>query len=45
MSDKLVHDRVGLFGKGRIDLLASLESLVVDTWPTPEHNAFAGCNP
>jgi thermitase len=34
----------GRLGEGRIDLLASLESLVAHTWPTPEHNVFAGCN-
>jgi thermitase len=34
----------GELGEGRIDLLASLESLVANTWPTPEHNLFAGCN-
>ena len=34
----------GQLGEGRIDLLASLESLVEDTWPTPEHNVFAGCS-
>jgi thermitase len=34
----------GRLGEGRIDLLASLESLVAATWPTPEHNVFAGCN-
>ena len=34
----------GWLGEGRIDLLASLESLVADTWPAPEHNVFAGCN-
>ena len=31
-------------GEGRIDLLASLESLVNNTWPAPEHNVFANCN-
>lgn len=34
----------GQLGEGRIDLFASLESLVADTWPTPERNVFAGCN-
>jgi subtilisin family serine protease len=34
----------GQLGEGRIDLFASLESLVAHTWPTPEHNVFAGCN-
>jgi len=34
----------GRLGEGRIDLFASLESLVAATWPTPEHNVFAGCN-
>jgi thermitase len=34
----------GQLGEGRIDLFASLESLVADTWPTPEHNVLAGCN-
>ena len=34
----------GRLGEGRIDLLASLESLVTSAWPTPEHNVFAGCN-
>jgi thermitase len=34
----------GELGEGRIDLLASLESLVAATWPTPEHNLFADCN-
>ena len=34
----------GQLGEGRIDLFASLESLVAGTWPTPEHNVFAGCN-
>ena len=34
----------GWLGEGRIDLLASLESLVAGTWPAPEHNVFAGCN-
>ena len=31
-------------GDGRIDLLASLESLVANAWPPPERNLFAGCN-
>jgi thermitase len=35
----------GLLGEGRIDLLASLKSLVTNAWPTPEHNVFADCNP
>ena len=34
----------GRLGEGRIDLFASLESLVADTWPTPEHNVLAGCD-
>ena len=34
----------GRLGEGRIDLLASLESLVTNAWPTPERNVFAGCN-
>ena len=34
----------GKLGEGRIDLLASLESLVADTWPPPERNVFSGCN-
>jgi subtilisin family serine protease len=34
----------GQLGEGRIDLLASLESLVAHTWPAPEHNVFASCN-
>lgn len=34
----------GQLGEGRIDLLASLELLVADTWPPPERNVFAGCN-
>jgi len=34
----------GQLGEGRIDLLASLESLVAGTWPAPEHDVFAGCN-
>ena len=34
----------GWLGEGRIDLLASLASLVAGTWPAPEHNVFAGCN-
>jgi subtilisin family serine protease len=34
----------GQLGEGRIDLFASLESLVADTWPTPEHNVLAGCD-
>jgi thermitase len=34
----------GQLGEGRIDLLASLESLVAHTWPAPERNVFAGCN-
>ncbi len=34
----------GLLGAGEIDILESLESLEAGTWPTPEHNLFAGCN-
>ena len=34
----------GGLGEGRIDLLASLESLAANNWPTAEHNLFAGCN-
>ena len=34
----------GRLGEGRIDILASLESLVTNAWPTPERNVFAGCN-
>ena len=34
----------GQLGEGRINLLASLESLSSNTWATPEHNLFAGCN-
>ena len=34
----------GELGEGRIDLVSSLESLVNNTWPTAEHNVFAGCN-
>src|SRR4029453_11617986 len=34
----------GKLGEGRIDLFASLESLVTNAWPTAEHNVFAGCN-
>jgi subtilisin family serine protease len=34
----------GRLGEGRIDLLASLESLAANTWPTQDHNLFAGCN-
>ena len=34
----------GQLGEGRIDLLASLESLVSSAWPAPENNVFAGCN-
>lgn len=34
----------GQLGEGRIDLLASLESLVAGTWPAQERNVFAGCN-
>lgn len=34
----------GRLGEGRINLLASLESLASDSWPTSEHNVFAGCN-
>ena len=35
----------GQLGEGRIDLFASLESLAAGSWPAPEHNVFAGCNP
>jgi thermitase len=35
----------GRLGQGRINLLASLESLSSNTWATPEHNLFEGCNP
>lgn len=35
---------LGLLGEGRVDILASLESLIAHTWPTPERNLFAGCN-
>ena len=35
----------GRLGEGRIDLFASLESLVINAWPPPERNVFAGCNP
>jgi subtilisin family serine protease len=31
-------------GQGRIDLLASLEALTANTWPTAENNLFAGCD-
>ena len=34
----------GRLGEGRIDLLASLESLSANSWPSAEHNLFAGCN-
>lgn len=34
----------GKLGEGRIDLLASLEALVTNAWPTPEHNVLAGCD-
>jgi thermitase len=34
----------GRLGEGRIDLFASLKSLVADTWPAPERNVLAGCN-
>jgi subtilisin family serine protease len=33
----------GRLGEGRIDLLASLESLSSHTWLAPERNVFAGC--
>jgi thermitase len=33
----------GRLGEGRIDLLASLEALSANSWPTAEHNLFAGC--
>ena len=34
----------GRLGEGRIDLLASLELLASDSWPTAEHDLFADCN-
>ena len=34
----------GQLGEGRINLLASLESLVAGSWPAPERNVFASCN-
>ena len=34
----------GWLGEGRIDLLASLESLATKDWPGQEQNVFAGCN-
>ena len=33
----------GGLGEGRIDLLASLESLAANSWPAAEHNVLAGC--
>jgi thermitase len=33
----------GQLGQGRIDLLASLESLSASSFPAEEHNLFAGC--
>ena len=33
----------GRLGEGRIDLVASLEALASNSWPTAEHNMFAGC--
>lgn len=35
----------GYLGKGRIDLVASLDSLASNSWPTADHNVFAGCLP
>ena len=35
----------GGLGEGRIDLLASLESLIMNKWPGQEHNVLAGCEP
>jgi thermitase len=34
----------GLLGEGRIDILASLESLVANSLPTAEQHLFDGCN-
>ena len=34
----------GRLGEGRIDILASLESLAANFWPSAEHNLFAGCD-
>lgn len=34
----------GRLGEGRIDILTSLESLAANSWPTAEHDLFAGCN-
>ena len=34
----------GRLGEGRINLLASLESLTSASWPTAEHDLFADCN-
>jgi thermitase len=31
-------------GQGRIDFLASLESLAANSWPTQDHNVLAGCD-
>jgi subtilisin family serine protease len=35
----------GQLGEGRIDLLASLESLAANAWPPPDRNVFASCSP
>ena len=35
----------GSLGEGRVDMLASLESLAASSWPAAERNLFAGCNP
>jgi subtilisin family serine protease len=35
----------GGLGEGRIDLLASLESLITNKWPAQVHNVLAGCEP
>ena len=35
----------GSLGEGRVDMLASLESLAANSWPAAERNLFAGCNP
>ena len=32
-------------GEGRVDFLASLESLAANTLPAQDRNVFAGCNP
>ena len=34
----------GRLGEGRVDLLASLETLAANDWLTPERNLFAGCS-